>query len=233
MGFFSPTDIHVESMEDILQAPVDGSNQLIQGLSEEAAPAESNSANSECGSAPSASTNEDQDHPEMTEDEKDVTETSAPLVSCLQPTDFSQYISDFHEDDILCIAPGEGSHPQSAQNKEGKSFPTLFPDNQNTFCSERKVKLSISQYIKSRLYSRNNKYASNSEYIFYLQYLKELNEVLSSVKISLRKGIQRPESNVTVQDITNPERLRSMFHRNEGYKFLSKVRGSAELQTCN
>ena len=143
MGFFSPTDIHVESMEDILQAPVDGSNQLIQGLSEEAAPAESNSANSECGSAPSASTNEDQDHPEMTEDEKDVTETSAPLVSCLQPTDFSQYISDFHEDDILCIAPGEGSHPQSAQNKEGKSFPTLFPDNQNTFCSERKVKLCV------------------------------------------------------------------------------------------
>ena len=36
--------------------------------------------------------------------EKDVTETSAPLVSCLQPTDLSQHVSNFHEDEILCVA---------------------------------------------------------------------------------------------------------------------------------
>jgi hypothetical protein len=146
----------------------------------------------------------------------------------LQPTDLSQYISDRHEDDIFCVAPAEQNKPQSIQNKEADAFPVLFPDGQNTFSGTRPVKLTLSQYVKSRFYSKDSRYAKNPEYLFYLQYLKEFNEVMSSARISLRKGMSnRGAGTVTVGELTTSANLRQMVHRNEGYKFLAKVRGSS------
>ena len=158
-------------------------------------------------------------------EENEVNETSAPLVSCLQPTDFAQHISDQHENEILCVAPAEGNRPESVKDKEAECFPLLFPDGGSTLNSERPCKLGMSQYIKSRLYSADSKFARNVEYIFYLQYLKEFTEVVSSAKVSMRKGKERCD--ITLNEITSAEELQGLFHRNEGYKYLSKVRGSA------
>ena len=154
-----------------------------------------------------------------------MTETSAPLVTCLQPTDLSQHISDTQEDDIFCVAPAEQNRPQSIQDKESLAFPTLFPDGKQIFNESRPVKLSLSQYVKNRLFAADGRFAKNPEYLFYLQYLKEFNEVLSSARISLRKGSGNKD--VTVGELTTAAHLRQMVHKNEGYKFLAKVRGSA------
>ena len=75
--------------------------------------------------------------------------------------------------------------------------------------------------------SVNSKFAENSEYIFYLQYLKEFKEVMSSAQISLRKCPQATVSQMTVGQLTTSSSLWQIFNRNEGYKFLKKVRGSA------
>ena len=162
------------------------------------------------------------DHP--IDDE--VSETSAPLVTCLQPTDLSQYIGDTQEDTIFCIAPAEQNRPQSIQSKEADAFPVLFPQGKQTYSDSRPVKLTFSQYVKSRFFSASSRYSKNSEYLFYLQYLKEFNEVLSSARISLRKGTDHQRT-VTVGELTTTASLRQMVHKNEGYKFLTKVRGSA------
>ncbi|XP_014678447.1 PREDICTED: uncharacterized protein LOC106818239 [Priapulus caudatus] len=159
-------------------------------------------------------------------DEDEVSDTSAPLVTCLQPTDLSQYISDTQEDNIFCVAPAEQNRPQSIQDKECQAFPLLFPEGKQTYADTRPVKLTLSQYIKSRFFSADNKYAMNPEYLFYLQYLKEFNEVLSSACISLRKA-SGYQSHVTVGQLTSAASFRQMVHQNEGYKFLTKVRGSA------
>ena len=81
----------------------------------------------------------------FSEGETEVSETSAPLVSCLKASDFSQHIGDQHEDDILCVAPGEGGKIQSVQNKEAEAFPTLFPCGKQTLDDDRPVKLTLSQ----------------------------------------------------------------------------------------
>ena len=74
---------------------------------------------------------------------KEVTETSAPLVSRLQPTDLSQHISDHHENAILCVAPAEKNRPESVKDKESECFPLLFPDRKNTFNTERLCKVGL------------------------------------------------------------------------------------------
>jgi hypothetical protein len=159
------------------------------------------------------------------DEEEEETESNAPVVTCLQPDDLAQYIADNHEDEILCVAPAEGNRPQSVRDKEAAAFPTLFPDGKNTFSEKRDHKLSFSQYVKSRLLSATGHFARNPDYIFYLQFVKEFEEVLSSAKISVRKGSS--SGDVTAGQLTSTEAVRKMFHKNEGYKFLTKVRGSA------
>ena len=162
--------------------------------------------------------------PDMYEDAE--VETSAPLTTCLQPIDTAQHIADRYEDEILCLAPAEGNLPQSILDKEAEAFPTLFPDGNNTFKEEREAKLSLTQYIKSRLMSTNSKFAENTEYIFYLQYLKEFQEVMSSARINLRKGSNN-SANFTANDLIAPGAVKNILRKNTGYKFLTKVRGSA------
>lgn len=158
---------------------------------------------------------------------EEVDETSAPLMSCLQPEDFAQYVADNFEDEILCIAPAEGNTPGFVEDREADAFPTLFPDGRNTFIEDRHTKLNFSQYVKSRLLSSNFKFANNMEYVFYLQYVKELKEVLSSAKISMRKGAHPRSGEVSVGQIVNPNHLQNVIQKNHGYKYLTHVRGSA------
>ena len=155
------------------------------------------------------------------------TRTSAPLTTCLQPEDFAQHIADNFEDEILCLAPAEGSTPEAVQNKEAEAFPTLFPDGKNTYNQDRKQKLNFSQYVKCRLFSSHFKFPENIEYIFYLQYLKELKEVLSSAKISLRKGAHPGTGAISAGEMLQPQHLMKLVQKNDGYKYLTNVRGSA------
>ena len=155
------------------------------------------------------------------------TRTSAPLTTCLQPEDFAQHIADNFEDEILCLAPADGSTPEAVQNKEAEAFPTLFPDGKNTYNQDRKQKLNFSQYVKCRLFSSHFKFPENIEYIFYLQYLKELKEVLSSAKISLRKGAHPSTGAISAGEMLQPQHLMKLVQKNDGYKYLTNVRGSA------
>ena len=106
---------------------------------------------------------------------------SASLYTCMQPVDLGQYVADNFESDIFCVAPGEGSVPISVFNKEAECFPVLFPTGKDTFMDEtRPNKITFSQYAKTRLFSSDNRFSKNPAYIFYLQYIKEFREVISS-----------------------------------------------------
>ena len=148
-------------------------------------------------------------------------------MSCLQPEDFTQYVADNFEDEILCIAPAEAGTPGSVEGKEADAFPILFPDGRNTYMQNREIKLTFSQYVKSRLLSSSFKFAQNMEYVFFLQYLKELKEVLSSAKISLRKAAQPSTGHVSAGEMIQQGNLQNIIRKNHGYKYLTNVRGSA------
>ena len=157
-----------------------------------------------------------------------VTNTSAPLYSFLHPVDFSQYIADKHNDTILSLAPSEGSSPERALEMEGKCFPVEFPDASNTYATTRDPKVAPLAYFKARLFSADNRFARNPEYIFFAQYVTEVHKINSGISIAMRIGNTSTSEGrkITASMLTDQDQVRKLIKRDEGYKFLKQVRGT-------
>lgn len=111
--------------------------------------------------------------------------------TCLQPLDIGQEILDQHFEDILCVAPGEGNSPVKTlmdETTEAKTFPVLYPEGSPTFSDKREETITLAKYLHIRLMNADNRFAKDTHFIFYAQYLSELQQVISNVSIALRKG---------------------------------------------
>ena len=162
-------------------------------------------------------------------DENDnITNTSAPLYSFLHPADFAQYLADKYDDSILSLAPGEGNKPQKVIQMESNCFPAEFPDGSNTYQEKRKQKLSLSRYFNSRLFSSDNRFARNPEYIFFALYTKEVEQFHSSVSIAIRTGSTKTASGkeITASMLQDHEQVKKLIRRDEGYRFMKQIRGT-------
>ena len=84
------------------------------------------------------------------------------MVSCLEPEDLHQ--SQQHPDDNISVAPGEGQQPCSVF-QEMKVFPYLFPEGINGFDQKRNTKLGLGRYFNARLFSKDNRFASDPQTI--------------------------------------------------------------------
>ena len=157
-----------------------------------------------------------------------ITNTSAPLYSFLHPVDFAQYLADKHDSSILSVAPGEGNTPQKVLEMECKSFPVEFPDGSNTYMEKRKQKLSPSRYFNSRLFSSDNRFARNPEYIFFALYATEVHQIHSNVSIAIRIGSTKTSdgNKITASMLRDHEQVKRIIQRDEGYRFLTHIRGT-------
>ncbi|KAK6168715.1 hypothetical protein SNE40_019901 [Patella caerulea] len=155
-------------------------------------------------------------------------ELHGPLLStCLQPVDLAQEILD-NTDSIFSISPTENKNPVrilTDKTNEAMCFPTLFPTGQNTFNDSRDERITIGRYLHCRLMNVDNRFAKNTDYIFYAQYLYELSQVVSSVSIALRKT-KSGGNRITADMLTNEEPLKNILKCDDGYRFLKSVRGS-------
>ena len=157
-----------------------------------------------------------------------ITNTSAPLYSFLHPTDFAQYLADKHDESILSVAPAEGSVPQKVIELESKCFPVEFPDSSNTYKEKRKQKISLSRYFNSRLFSADNRFARNPEYIFFALYTKEVAQFHSSVSIAIRTGSTKTAGGeeITASMLRDRNQVKKLIQRDEGYRFMKQIRGT-------
>ncbi|XP_073681681.1 uncharacterized protein [Garra rufa] len=150
--------------------------------------------------------------------------------TCLQPVDIAQEVLDQHFDGIMSVAPAEGNNPVRMlmdETNEAKCFPVLFPKGRGTFHDSRPEKLTLSRYLNNRILNADGRFAQNIDYIFYGQYLSELNQVISNVSIALRKGYDaNNDTKITSEMLTNKDSLQRILNYDEGYKFLKPVRGS-------
>ena len=162
------------------------------------------------------------------QDEDAVTNTSAPLYSFLHPVDFTQYIADKHDDTILSLAPGEDNSPERALEMEGRCFPVEFPNALNTYMEKRDPKVSPLAYFKARLFSADNRFARNPEYIFFAQYVTEIHKINSGISIAMRIGNTSTSDGreITASMLTDHDEVRKLIKRDQGYKFLKQVRGT-------
>ena len=162
------------------------------------------------------------------QDEDAVTNTSAPLYSFLHPVDFTQYIADKHDDTILSLAPGEDNSPERALEMEGRCFPVEFPNASNTYMEKRDPKVSPLAYFKARLFSADNRFARNPEYIFFAQYVTGVPKINSGISIAMRIGNTSTSDGreITASMLTDHDEMRKLIQRDQGYKFLKQVRGT-------
>ncbi|XP_071153509.1 uncharacterized protein [Mytilus edulis] len=172
------------------------------------------------------------DKEQQLEEVHNIKDRGFPSDTCLQPVDIGQEILDQHFDDIFCVAPGEGSTPVSMMTEVGNeamSFPAQFPEGLfGSFDNNRSVHLTRTRYFHARLLSGDMRFSTDSSYIFYAQYLSELEQVISKVSIALRKssGKDTAGNNITASMLTDRNQLKSLLSTDQGYKFLTPIRGT-------
>ncbi len=147
----------------------------------------------------------------------------------LQPVDIGSEVIDQHFQDVLNLAPAEGNSPVSLlsdKSNEAKCFPVLYPTGGPTFHDRREVRITLSRYLNARILNADGRFARSTDFIFYAQYLSELDQVVSNVSIALRKGSDKSLTQLTSDMLTNPDSLSKILSFDEGYKFLRPIRGT-------
>ncbi len=155
--------------------------------------------------------------------------------SSLQQIDPSAAISD---GDILSIAPSEGKRPVHALQSESLCFPTIYPAGNNAYLTKtesgdyrqaRDNNISVTKYFDARILSMDNRFQSDSEWIFYAQYLKEVEQIHNAASIALKKGpgITKQGQRITAGDLVDNDKLKkSVFGTKLGYKSFKDVPGT-------
>ncbi|VDI42380.1 Hypothetical predicted protein [Mytilus galloprovincialis] len=156
------------------------------------------------------------------------------LDTCLQPADIGQEALDLCFDQVFNIAPAENNSPLSVLQESGieaKTFPVHFPTGKNTFDEIRDEKLTIGRYFNLRLMSVENRFARDTSYIFFSQYLTELNSVISNVQISLRKEcpFSKEGKKITGEMLCNKETLKELFKKDEAIKYLKPIKRNSPI----
>ena len=171
----------------------------------------------------------------VTESEKEEESTSeengVQYDTCLQPADVGQEVLDHYFDEIYNLAPAEGMNPVKLlqeNGNEGKSFPVLFPSGKNTFDEKRHLKLSLGRYFNLRLMNVDNRFARDTNYIFYSQYLSELKQVIDKTQISLRKSTTAKKNNdkFSAKSVKTTSELKTLIQKDEALRFLQPIRGT-------
>ncbi|KAK3105150.1 hypothetical protein FSP39_018213 [Pinctada imbricata] len=151
--------------------------------------------------------------------------------TCLQPPDVGQEVLDHYFDEVFNLAPAEGMNPVKMLQEignEAKCFPVLFPTGKNSFDETRKLPISLSRYFNNRLMHSDNRFAQNTNYLFYAQYLSELKQVIDKTQISLRKTDSKGTTagKVTAETLQDKAKLKQLFRKDEALRFLQPIRGT-------
>ncbi len=155
-----------------------------------------------------------------------------------QCTSLQQIDPSMSDGDILSFAPSEGKRPVHALQSESLCFPTIYPTGINSFLTKtetgdyiqaRDRDISVTKYFDSRVLSIDKRFQSDSEWIFYAQYLKEVEQVHSAASIALKKGpaFTKQGQKITAGDLIDNDRLNKTVFRNKiGYRYIKDIPGT-------
>ncbi|KAL7825662.1 hypothetical protein SRHO_G00340200 [Serrasalmus rhombeus] len=174
-----------------------------------------------------------QQNPESQQHDGEGTEQQAglSLYTRLQPPDLGQHLLSYN-DGVFCIAPAERNNPVSifkVPKLEAMAFPVQFPTGENTFDEpHRRTALSPSRYFNARLFSADNRFARDTNYIFFAQFVTEMHLATSSMSIQLRKAksMTRDGCRINSALLQDKQELDKLVRNNEGSRFMQPLRGT-------
>ncbi|CAF4377139.1 unnamed protein product, partial [Rotaria sp. Silwood2] len=162
---------------------------------------------------------------EINEDEQDIrTKYNIGTDSCTQPCDFNDFL--VFDKEPCVVAPAEKNKLSSLltdKTIEALAFPHLFPDGQGSYDEDRQTILRWKEYCKARLFSSDSRFASDSSYIFYLQYLGDLKQVYSGINIAFRKKLP-----MNAKQSLDEMQMKFLMKKDMIYRHLQCVRGSPQ-----
>ncbi|CAF2123941.1 unnamed protein product [Rotaria magnacalcarata] len=106
---------------------------------------------------------------------------------------------------------------------EALAFPHLFPDGKGSFDEQRETILQWKEYCKTRLFSSDSRFAADSSYIFFLQYLGDLKQVFSGINIAFRKKLP-----MNAKQSLDETQMKFLMNKDMIYRHLQCVRGSPQ-----
>ncbi|OCT76291.1 hypothetical protein XELAEV_18031490mg [Xenopus laevis] len=145
------------------------------------------------------------------------------LDTCLQPPDLGQQLLSFN-DGIFAL-----HLPRETHLLESMAFPVQFPDGKNTLDEpHREIVLSPSRYFNARLFSVDNRFARDTNYIFFAQFITEIHLAFSSMSIQLRKSksITRDGRRINSSLLQERSELDKLVQNNEVTRFMQPLRGT-------
>nr|XP_040030752.1 uncharacterized protein LOC120818062 isoform X1 [Gasterosteus aculeatus aculeatus] len=152
------------------------------------------------------------------------------LESCLQPCDVSEEILCFSEG-IYSVAPAESNSPVGffkTPKLEAMAFPVQFPTGQNTLDEGRRMKVTPSSYFKARLFCVDDRFARDTNYLFFAQFVTEIHLATSSMTIQLRKGkpMTRDGRKITSGMLQNKREVEKLVRNKDAVRFMQPLRGT-------
>ncbi|XP_024117601.2 uncharacterized protein LOC112139131 [Oryzias melastigma] len=164
------------------------------------------------------------------EEEGDMPNGGLVLESCLQPSNIAEEVLSFSEG-IYCVAPAEGNSPVSffkTPHLEAIAFPVQYPTGQNTLDEQRPIKLTPSQYFKARLLCVDDRFAKDTNYLFFGQFVTEIHQATSSMTVQLRKG--KPQTRdgrkITSRMLQDKQEVEKLIRNKDAVRFMQPLRGT-------
>ena len=143
----------------------------------------------------------------------------------LTSTDF---LEDSERQDILNVAPSEGNRPLSIFREEcceELAYPGIFLGMKQPELKERKVKVQYSNICKSELRRSDRRAAMCVENKFFKAKKLQMKIILGKSHIALRKCKGNSRA-LNAGNIKQEGALERLIRHDEGYKFLTALRGS-------
>ncbi|XP_034567817.1 uncharacterized protein LOC117832690 isoform X2 [Notolabrus celidotus] len=171
--------------------------------------------------------NDDDGEPQQ---EGDMPHGGVVLESCLQPRDVSEEILCF-SDSTYSVAPAEGNSPVSffkTPKLEAMAFPVQFPTGVNTLDENRPMKLTPGAYFKARLFGVDDRFARDTNYLFFAQFVAEIHVATSSMTIQLRKGkpFTRDGRKITSRMLRDKHEVERLVRNRDAIRFMQPLRGT-------
>ena len=110
---------------------------------------------------------------------------------------------------------------------EIECFASKFVDGKNSFNEKRHIPVGIGRYINQRLFNVDNTFAEDPTYIFWAQYVKEVNELSNCMSVAMRKTTSSFNNKPITSDmLVDQEQINKLFRADDGFKFMKTVRGT-------
>ena len=146
--------------------------------------------------------------------------------TCLQSVILSYQIP-FDDTPEVSQGNGENRHPVSFMTDklcEEMAFPVLLPRGKFGYHHERAIKLSPVKYFNARLLHHSGRFATNSEYLFFAQFIIEQKKVFDSINIAIKKIQSQPISASQLR--SNEQSLQNLICQDQAYLFLRQIPGT-------